>query len=197
MLRNNTAKRKSKHRIIANSSKNEHSNFKSGAIVLSTQNVLLESLKKINDLSGLPTPGQHIRIVTRSMINSLDFILAILAHNNIINLTAAFYRVSKKAITELKSLHEKGKIKNLMFLVNDGFPKLVPEAYNMLKSHESKNWKIKLENNHTKIILCDTGTDKYVIEGSGNLSINARIEQYTFDNNEDIYNFHLSWISKI
>lgn len=33
-----------------------------------------------------------------------------------------------------------------------------------------------------------------VFEGSGNLSDNARIEQYLIEDNETTYNFHKEWI---
>lgn len=37
----------------------------------------------------------------------------------------------------------------------------------------------------------------YVIEGSGNLSFNSRIEQFIIDNDKKIYDFTISWISHI
>lgn len=165
---------------------------------MSNKNVFKSALNKINELGGVPKEGEDLRIVTQKNINSFDFILLVLAERKIKNLTIAFYRIGKKTIQELKDLQSKGMIGNTTFLINDGFPKLVPEAYNLLKQYEATNFKIKLENNHTKIICIETDNNEYyVIEGSGNLSNNARIEQYSFCQNKQLYDFHLKWINKI
>ncbi len=192
-------KESKKHKIqISKKDITTNSNFKNGSIILSNQQIRKISLNKLNEISGIPKKDEQIRIVTRKMINSFDFILAIIANNEIIeNLIIAFYRISKKAIIEISELIKEGKIKNVILLINDGFPKLVPDAYNLLLQQKSTNFTIKLENNHTKIILIDTIKNKYIIEGSGNLSINARIEQYLFENNEQVFNFHSNWIKNI
>lgn len=196
MLKDLTKKRKSKHNLLSEIN-NENSNFKSSSIGINLNEIIFQSLNNIKQISGIPLKNQHFRIVTKNAINTFDFIQAILVNEIINNLTIAIYRIGKKIILQLIELQKSSKIDNIVFLINDGFPKLVPDAYNLLKSFESKNLIIKLENNHTKIILAETKENYYVIEGSGNLSINARIEQYCFDNNELIYNFHKNWIDKI
>lgn len=189
--------RKQKANLIAETFTENKSNFKAGSIELSTKEVLFFKLRQLEEFGGLPKPKQQFRIVTQNSINSFDFILAVLANEVIDELIVAFYRIGKKVTIELKELYEQKKIKHLHFLVNDGIPKLTPEAYNLLKSLEDKNWKVRLDNNHTKIILIKTTLGYYVIEGSGNLSINARIEQYVVDNNEQLYLFHKNWITAI
>lgn len=178
----------------------EHSNFKSGSIVITNKSHLrktFNNLKTVTEI-GLPKENQQIRIVTKKAINSFDFILSIIHEQKTIDeLYIAFYRIGKKTINELIELQERGAICKIVFLINDGFPKLVKDAYNLLKSKENENWTIKLENNHTKIILAKAQNEHYVIEGSGNLSINARIEQYVFDNDKKLYEFHKHWIDKI
>lgn len=173
------------------------SNFKSGSIELSTEEILLIKLDKLNELVSIPLPDQQFRIVTQKAVNSFDFILAILANENIEEMIIAFYRIGKKVIQEMKTLQKTGKIKSIYFLLNDGAPKLIPDAYNLLVQYSNKNWTVKVENNHTKIICIRTKQNYYVIEGSGNLSINARIEQYVFDNNKKLFNFHKNWITKL
>lgn len=37
----------------------------------------------------------------------------------------------------------------------------------------------------------------FVIEGSGNLSDNARIEQYLFEQCKETYDFHVSWMQDL
>lgn len=139
-----------------------------------------------------------MHIVTKSQLNSFDFILLFLETNIIERLTIAFYRIGKKVVQELKDLHDKGQIREINLLVNDGVPKLCPEVYNLIKQYENNAFRVKIANTHTKIICIET--DKggfFVIEGSGNMSQNSKIEQYLFTQNKALYDFHLNWINNI
>lgn len=198
MFKKQRINRKSNQNLIAETFVENVQAFKSGSIELSVDDVLLMKLDELNKISAMPEIGKQNRIVTQKAINSFDFILAVLAESNVEELIMAFYRIGKKVAVELKNLHDSGRIKNLHFLVNDGIPKLTPDAYNFLKGCENENWKIRLAHNHTKIILLKTESGNfYVVEGSGNLSANARIEQYVVDNNKSIYVFHKNWITKL
>ena len=197
MFKRQKIKYKNKSGLSEKQIKDSNSNFKSGSIEITTSEILKIKLDKLSELTSIPTPGQQFRIVTQKAVNSFDFILAILATEEIEELIIAFYRIGKKVIQELKEFQKTEKIKSLYFLLNDGAPKLIPDAYNLLVQYSNENWKVKIENNHTKIICIRTAQNFYVIEGSGNLSINARIEQYVFDNNEDLFNFHKNWITKL
>jgi len=199
MFKRISKKNESKSTLLKSMFVDEASNFKSGAIEISSKEKKLIVLDKLNELLGVPKKNQQFRIITKKNINSFDFILAVLGNNEIIEeMIIAFYRIGKKVIIELNELQKLNEIRNITFLINDGFPKLVPDAYNILKTFESPFWKIKLENNHTKIICLKTNKNNfYVIEGSGNLSINARIEQYVFDNDKNLFNFHKKWISEL
>lgn len=46
----------------------------------------------------------------------------------------------------------------------------------------------KSANNHTKMIIFKLNGISYVISGTGNPSINARIEMYVYEQNENLYN---------
>ena len=197
MFKRQINKRKNKSNLIESKFVDETSNFKSGSIELTTEQIFTLKFDKLNELTGMPVAGQQFRIVTQKAVNSFDFILAVLHEEKIEEMIVAFYRIGKKVIQEIYELQKNNYIDQCHFLVNDAVPKLTPDAWNLLKSFENKKWKVRVENNHTKIILLKTTKNFYVIEGSGNLSINARIEQYVFDNNEILFNFHKNWITKL
>lgn len=197
MFKKQREKRKSKSNLLDAHLYEKTTNFKTGSIELTTDEILFQKLTIMNTVCSIPKTNTQSRIVTQKQINSFDFILAVLAKENAVELILAFYRIGKKTIQELYELQLQNKIGKIHFLVNDAIPKLTPDAYNLLKSFENENWTIKLENNHTKIILIKTEQNFYCIEGSGNLSINARIEQYIFDNNQTIFEFHKEWILKL
>jgi len=175
--------------------KKSQGNFKSQSISVSLDKMCFESINKINELSGIPVINENKRIVTRKEINTFDFILAILANEEIEELTLTSYRIGRKTTLMLKELLSNNKIEKLMILISSNFPKFAPEVWNNLQT--LIHTEIKLESNHTKIMLIKTKLNKYVIEGSGNLSVNARIEQYSFSNNKEIYDFHYNWIKNI
>jgi len=50
-----------------------------------------------------------------------------------------------------------------------------------------KKTTLKFKNNHAKILIFKKEDNYYVIEGSGNPSINARNEFYIIHNNEELY----------
>lgn len=48
--------------------------------------------------------------------------------------------------------------------------------------------------NHAKVLIARCGEDYFVFEGSGNMSDNARIEQYRYENSKAVYDFHKRWM---
>ncbi len=50
---------------------------------------------------------------------------------------------------------------------------------------------------HCKIMCAKRGDNYFTIEGSGNLSGNARIEQYVMANSREIFEFHSEWIKNV
>jgi len=51
---------------------------------------------------------------------------------------------------------------------------------------------------HSKIMGMKTESgNHYILEGSGNLSFNSRIEQYVLDNDEKLFNFTKNWMNEI
>jgi hypothetical protein len=68
----------------------------------------------------------------------------------------------------------------------------------LLKSLEDEWVKVIYSHSHCKIIACRTELNNYyVIDGSGNFTTNARIEQYSFENNRKLYEFHKQRIDEL
>lgn len=125
-----------------------NTNFKPCSITLSNKQLFTAALNKISDLGGLPKKDDCLHIVTKSQLNSFDFILLFLETNIIKRLTIAFYRIGKKVVQELKDLHDKGQIREINLLVNDGVPKLCPEVYNLIKQYENNAFRVKIAHTH-------------------------------------------------
>ncbi len=194
MFKNQSTKRKSKHKLLSEIN-NQESNFKNQSITINQSDISFNKLIKIQDFKGLPEKNQQIRIITKKLINTFDFISFILQNEVISEMYITTYRIGKKAIIQLSKEIDCNKIKKLSILICDNLPKFAPDVYNNLV--KMPKTKILIDNVHAKIFLAKTEKNYYVIEGSGNLTINGRIEQYTFDNNKQIYDFHKNWIDAI
>jgi hypothetical protein len=58
---------------------------------------------------------------------------------------------------------------------------------------ELNGWDVYVINNHSKIILMKTESNYYVLETSSNLNENPKIEQYSFENNKELYDFYYAF----
>ncbi len=156
------------------------------------------SFKLVRDIVEIPTKNQIHRIVTQRTINAFDFVMAIVKDEEIQDLTMCVYTVAKKIIQKIEDLQELGKINNITIATSTAIPKLTPDIYKQLMILDSSNKvNIKLCQTHAKIMIIKTKDNYYIIEGSGNLTQNQKIEQYIFENNKKVYDFHKQWIDEI
>lgn len=173
-------------------------NLRSNTVTATTADRIKQSLQTVERISGIPTQGEQHRIVTIKAIVTFDFILAVLASQKIVNLYIAVYRIGKKTLTELIALHKSQDIQNLFFLINTGMQQLTPGVYELLDVNKSANWRVVTAHTHTKIILMETTQGNfYVVEGSGNMSQNGKYEQYIFEENQPVYDFHRKWMEDL
>ena len=154
---------------------------------------------EINELSGqLPQKNDQIRIITQRSFNAFAILLYIIQIKETLKecyLTT--YNIDRSTIMGLKKFVDEGQILKLTIVVSSALRNRKPERTQELKNIASKKITVIFVNNHTKIILAKTKNDYYVIEGSGNVTANARIEQYLFENCKDTFDFHKSWINEI
>ena len=59
---------------------------------------------------------------------------------------------------------------------------------------KKNNWLIMVKNNHSKILLFDTESGKFVLETSSNLNENPKMEQFSFYKDEEMYNFYKGFL---
>jgi hypothetical protein len=165
-------------------------------------NIHLERLKSFNSICKRPKPNEQYRIITQKKFNAHEAILQILQENTIDELYLGFYRICKSSVNLITELIKDGKIKKASFIVSHFYTNTKePEKWvELLKQYvdNEDNCRIKDVDIHTKISLIKQGNDYFVFEGSGNISkTNSKIEQYIWENNEKVYNFHKTWMEEI
>jgi len=141
------------------------------------------------------------RIVTDRSFNAITVIKYLLEYYRIEELYIVVYRMNDISFDYLKKIIEADKIKtgfivSTFFRENKKYERWAKEI--KMLSDKATNVKTSFYHSHAKIFLAKTKCDKYIVfEGSGNLSDNARLEQYLFENNKETYEFHKNWIENI
>ena len=155
--------------------------------------------RKLSDLCIKPAKNEQYRIITEKQFNAYSLILNLLETEEISEMYLAIYRINEATVTSICDFIVAGRIKKAFFVISSFF--------NATKKPE--RWALQLKNfcdnnpdcehvythNHAKVMAIKTATDNhYVFEGSGNMSDNARIEQYIYENNFEVYLFHKNWM---
>jgi len=141
------------------------------------------------------------RLVTEQSFNAIVVINYFLKIYDVTEIYIAVYRMNIQAVNQIKKILDEGKIKcffvlSSFFRENKKYEKWSREL--VLYSQQKDNMKVLFAWNHAKVTLIRTADNRHIVfEGSGNLSDNARIEQYIIEDNEATYNFHKNWITNI
>ena len=168
------------------------------------KNLQIQTIKAehLTQFCSYPEVGEIIRVVTNRQYNAFALILQLLNKYEFIEeLTIAIYRINFATVLSIIDLINAGKIKKANFLLsnffreNHKYEKWAETLYQF--GQENKNTTIKFSQTHAKVTLAKCGDNYYIFEGSGNMSDNARVEQYIYENNIKVYNFHYAWINEI
>ena len=135
-------------------------------------------------------------IVTQKVINPYSFILEAIKHAPIDNLYIATYSINLKAMEILCALLDSGDIKQWTLILNCNMKFKMKGKDVVLLEEERKrdNFHIIKKYSHAKVTLIDQHDRKLIISGSGNYSENPKIEQYTINNDPELYDFHRRWM---
>jgi hypothetical protein len=146
-------------------------------------------------------PNVQYRMVTEKSFNAIVVIEYLLKRYEINEIYIAVYRMNLLSVNKLKSIIDSGKIKctillSSFFRENKRYEKWAEEL--LMYANDKKDVNICFAVNHAKVFIAKTKDLRHIVfEGSGNLSDNARIEQYLIEDNEMTYNFHKEWITNV
>lgn len=158
--------------------------------------------KALSDLCIKPLPGEQYRIITEKQFNAYALILHLLETEAIERLCLAIYRINEPTVAGLIDFIEAGKITKATFVISNFFNQTrKPERWAIRLREfceENPNCEHTYTHNHSKVLAVKTESgNHYVFEGSGNMSDNARIEQYIYENSEEVYLFHKGWMDDL
>lgn len=164
------------------------------------KNVIFKKIKNFKDLTKLPKKGEELRIVTEGTFNSFSVFLRILEESGgVEELYLKSYSIGVDFVDSFFDFLDKGNVSKVRLVFSQVMPRFYPvKTHKLIKLFENseKDYALKLNNNHAKILLLKTNNDYFVVQGSGNLSENAFFEQYVIENNKKAYDFYKNWIDK-
>lgn len=156
-------------------------------------------IDQINKI-GLPKQGEQLRLVTLRTFNASLFLAHICEKETIDYLILVVYSINAEAAKLINELVLSGKIKKAKILMSNLRNKAHRAKEQITRDNFVNNPNIELffAQSHSKIMAMKTDTgNHYVVEGSGNLSFNSRIEQYIIDNDNGLFEFTDKWTEEI
>lgn len=152
-------------------------------------------LKRIANIK-MPDENVQLRLITLNPLNPIVFIKYIANKEIITDGKIVIFSINRQAARVLIDLKQKGKLNNVTLIVSS-LRTIANQDKNLAVTILRKHFKIYFLTTHAKIIILKTEKNYYSIEGSGNFSYNARLEQYVIDNSKQIYEFSNDWIKQI
>ena len=167
-------------RLLKVRRKNKRFNIFSGKAALSDQ------------VGDLPNCEECIKILSFGGFSSASLIAFVAEKTRIRRLLVSTFRVGKKEIQMLNALHSAGRLEKAEFVVFSLMQESDDHGYfQLLQAVCSKNgWSVKTLKNHSKVILLDTDDGFFVCETSSNLNENPKIEQFSIEQDEALFEFY-------
>lgn len=155
-------------------------------------NTICENLPKKNEvIKSLSVGGGW---------SALAFIKWVGEKEKIEEMFVSTFRIGKKHFQELQLMYQKNQLGIVHFVTSATQKKVDGKAvyngtnYNyydyIQKVYEENGWDLKIYDNHSKLILMQTKENYYVLETSSNLNENPKMEQFSFENDEKLFNFY-------
>lgn len=147
-------------------------------------------LIKKNGRINIPNKNSVLSIRTQSQINAFSIFLQFIEKYETLDfLSIQTYTIDEKTVFTLKKLIDDGIIKKLQIVMTETACFRIPKIYRLLKDLFSEHEKVNLCFYwvHSKVHMIRAGNDKYVIDGSGNFSMNAQVEQYNIFNSDFMF----------
>ena len=159
---------------------------------------IIRSTRELETIMPCLPEDEVYKLVSDGGFSSISFVKYIAERTVIRNMHVSSFRIGKKELQLIDALHQQGKILKCNFAVgtlmkNAGMTVNRYHYYdNFVGVCEKNDWKYMTVNNYSKLLLFDTDCGKFVLETSSNLNENPKIEQFSFEMDEELYRFYKS-----
>ena len=151
----------------------------------------------INNADILPHKNESIRLISPiAGFSSCSLVMALSEMCRIDSAKITTLRVGKKELSALVEL----EIPSVEFCLCD-VQKQNANAYDYADYFENvcreNGYSFRYINNHSKIILLETSVGKITIETSSNFNENPKIEQFSIENDAELYRFYKKFFDEM
>lgn len=157
---------------------------------------IIKSERNLSEMMNKLPDEEVYKFISDGGFSSISFLIYVAKRTHINNFMASSFRIGKKELNMINRLFMAGKIDRCSFAVgtlmaNDNENEHKYRYYENFKDLCERNgWKYYITNNHSKILLFDTIEGKFVLETSSNLNDNPKIEQFSFEKDEELFDFY-------
>lgn len=164
------------------------------------------SMMKMETLSAvmneLPKPGECWHLISNGKFDFWTFVpvLVKLAGGKVDAMHASTWTLSRSNANEMLAMLKSRQIGAISLLTGEEFKSRETAVYGTLVEGLLKhNQKYLSCANHAKVLLLrNAATSTWLtVEGSANFTSNPRIENYVITNEQNVYEFHWSWIEEM
>lgn len=147
-------------------------------------------------IDSFPEPGVVHKFVTDGGFSSISFVKFIAERCHVNEFYASSFRIGKKELLLINSLFCGNKIDKCYFAVGTlmSSKNKADKKYGYYECFKNlcdqNGWEYVTVNNHSKILLFDTDVGQFVIETSSNLNENPKIEQFSFEQSAELFEFY-------
>jgi len=151
-----------------------------------------QSILKSKGSFEIPKKNSVLSIRTQSQLNAFSIFLQFIEKYGVLDfLSIQTYTIDEKTIYTLLELLETKKILKLQIIMTETAIFRIPKIYKLLKDlfQNKENCNLAFYWVHSKVHLLQCGNKKFVIDGSGNFSMNAQVEQYNIFHSDEMFDF--------
>lgn len=155
----------------------------------------VEKIARVEDLLRIPNEGEVFYLYTENAFNAFTFLPWLAKRYFLASVYASTYSISRRVVEALQQMQQGGQIGEITLLISDSMPKRNPTTIDVLNGvvAANPNFQVQYSWNHSKVTLIHIKLEEQefhlVLEGSGNWSENAQIEQYTLTNSPEVFHF--------
>ena len=148
-----------------------------------------------------PTHDQCYKMLSmRGGFSTLSIIKYVSDIESIEELYVNTFRIGLKHFDELDRMHSHRRLKMAHFITSS-LQRDTDRAYNYFgeisKKCKKNKWELKVLDNHSKVVLMKTKNNWHVIETSSNLNENPKMEQFNWENDEELYKWYEALLKEL
>lgn len=157
---------------------------------------IIRQVREIEHYTPSLPEDECYKYISTGGFSAIGFVKFVCDRVHVDSMLLTSLRVGRRELQQLNALHRQGKLGMCTIITSD----LMRKDSTLVKSYKyyddlarvcaDNGWRLASLKNHSKVILFGTTSGKYVIETSSNFNENPKIEQFSFEKSDALYDFY-------